>query len=645
MADDRPVLKLSEIEAPVAYAGERDQWTVRLAGLDLPPGARVKVRLCGGRGNACDWGSPQVFDPGAEGYVTARASSSAELSLRVTAWEEEGESAVEITLGQPGLPADDVLTVVLGDRSGGGPGLRPQTFTQRRKPLFVFLDRGEGEWVQVANPPVLEVRGGPPDHVRLFLPSTVRPDQSFDGVLKVEDQFGNVAGFYDGHLQLGGEGARLVMPSPIAISDEDGGVRRVSGLRLRQAAGGFRVRVREPRQEKRTRSNPVVVLDEGYPYRLYWGVLHGHTEHSDGIGSAEEYFAHLRDVNRLDFGALGDHDHTWETPDDLWERAQEVTAQCHEPGRFVTFLGYEWAKWRRNGDGDRCVYYLDDHQPMYRSDDDHYPRPRDLFKALHQNHAERALVIPHHTASKGNFCDFSQHDPVHERLIEIYSVWGSSECSVHEGNPFPVRPPFLPEGGEAYHLPLDAGEEPVGFVQRALALGWRVGFTAGGDDHLGHPGDALRRGPEPFSYRDGLLGVWATELTREALWRGLWERRTVASTGPRIILGWALSGYFMGSDISVPSGDALMLNRNIVVDAYADDTITAIEILRNNEVVYRERPRRDQTALHWLDEDPLDLIALRPHSSRPPFVVYYVRLLQADGETAWGSPIWLTLVE
>lgn len=645
MADDALILALSEIDPPVAYAGEREQWTVRLAGLDLPAGGRVKLQLSGGRGNDADWEPPQVENPAGDAYVSARASNGVTLSLGVTTWDPDRESAVEITVAGLGLPPDEVLTVVLGDRSGGGGGIQPQTFSQRCKPLFVLVDRGNGQWIKAANPPVLEVRGGPPDTIRLIVPSTLRADEHFDGLIRIEDTYGNLANYYEGHLQLAREGGRLKLPSPVTLSEADGCLYQVRDLHLREPADGFRLRVREPNQGKRVRSNPVCVLDDDYPYNLYWGVLHGHTNHSDGIGTPEEYFAYARDVSRLDFGALGDHDHTWETSDEMWRHSQEVTARFNEPNRFVTLLGYEWAKWRRNGDGDRCVYYLDDNQPMYRSDDGHYPRPWNLFAALHEAHQGRALVIPHHTANKGNFCDFSRHDPLHERLIEIYSVWGSSECSVHDGNPFPTRPPNLPEGGEVPNVPLDAGEEPVGFVQRALSLGWRVGFTAGGDDHHGHPGDPVRTGPEPFRYRDGLLGLWASDLTREAIWEALWHRRTVATTGARIILGWALSGYFMGSEVPVDPGDALVMQREIVVDAYAEERILAIEILRNNEVVHRTRTTSDQAVVHWADEDPLDLIALRPDASRAAFVFYYVRLLQADGEMAWASPIWLELRE
>ena len=139
--------------------------------------------------------------------------------------------------------------------------------------------------------------------------------------------------------------------------------------------------------------------------------------------------------------------------------------------------------------------------------------------------------------------------------------------------------------------------------------------------------------------------MWTSDLSREALWSGLWERRTVATTGPRIILAWAIEGEFMGTDIEVAPGDGIMMAREIRIEAYAEAPISRIEILRNNEVVYEERPAKEIAVIEWVDEDPLDLIALHPISSHPPFVFYYVRLLQSDGEMAWASPIWLTLAK
>ena len=42
--------------------------------------------------------------------------------------------------------------------------------------------------------------------------------------------------------------------------------------------------------------------------RIFWGDVHGHTAHSDGKGTLDEYFTYARDTATLDFVIVTDHD-------------------------------------------------------------------------------------------------------------------------------------------------------------------------------------------------------------------------------------------------------------------------------------------------------------------------------------------------
>ena len=64
-------------------------------------------------------------------------------------------------------------------------------------------------------------------------------------------------------------------------------------------------------------------------YAIYWGDMHGHTAISDGKGSLDDYFIHARDVAKLDFVVVSDHDFgnsaPWRMPKETWGLTQDCT--------------------------------------------------------------------------------------------------------------------------------------------------------------------------------------------------------------------------------------------------------------------------------------------------------------------------------
>jgi len=636
-------LTTASIDPPVALAGVRDTWAVTLAGLKLPEGGIVRLRLGGGRDNKSDWERPQAADPTADEYVTATNSGAAELQVRVPPFEEVADVVVDLAVTGAPLRAAHAITVTLGDTSGGGEGSTPQTFSQSDKRFDVFIARPPAEgkppdFQRLPEAVSLDVVGGMMDRLRVFVPPTVSAGRKFAITIKAEDVHGNVASLYQGELGLEISNDEICSGPEHVSFPGPGGVVTVEGFKA-LSRGLVRIVAVDDISDIKYVSNPLLITRYDQA-QLFLGVIHGHTRCSDGIGSVDDYYSCMRDHNRLDFGAVADHDHDWETLEEHWQEIQRVTAVGNEPGRFVTLLGYEWAKWRRDGAGDRNVYFDADNEPMYRSGDDSYPTPRQLFGALKRH---RALVIPHHPASVGNHCDYSDHDPEVERLVEIYSIWGSSERSAHEGNPFPMRPVRLPRTGFA-DVPIDSGERPEGFVQRALAMGRRLGFVGGGDDHDGHPGDPISTGAEPFRYRDGLMGVWSQELTRGAIFQAMYDRHTYATTGARIIVLFRVGGQFMGDEVRLADQPDLAERREIEGFIAGEAKLAQVEIIRNNEVVHSFRPEGSETTLEWTDEEPLEPLALTGcDEGEPRFVFYYLRVLQSDGEMAWASPVWVLL--
>ena len=82
-------------------------------------------------------------------------------------------------------------------------------------------------------------------------------------------------------------------------------------------------------------------------YQVYWGDVHGHTSHSDGKGTLDDFFIYARDVSNLDFAIVTDHDFgngtpTWRMPQATWTLTQDKADQYTVNDGFVAFAGYEW---------------------------------------------------------------------------------------------------------------------------------------------------------------------------------------------------------------------------------------------------------------------------------------------------------------
>ncbi len=621
---------LGKVDPPFAIAAETGTWRL---GFELARKIEgvpsLLLEITSGRHNRGDFAPLQTDNASKPGYVTARLADGT--PLRLAPVKQKKGTAFRMDIAGRTLPERSQIVVVIGDTSGGGTGTTAQDLRMLNK--FISLScpesraekRSQRENAAPADNPmvgvcVMNIVGGDVEHLRAYVPSQCKPGEEVEVLIRPEDRFSNLSWRALGDLDVFLGEQKL----EAAVRPVKGSTCARVAVRLLNA-GTYRLRIVDRASGKECLTNPTTCRPSRDPYNMYWGILHGHTEISDGCGTVDNYYRQMRDECALDFGAVSDHDHLNETLDSHWTIVCQAARKWHEPGRFVTFLGYEWAKWRKNGDGDRNVYRLQDDQPMFRSEVGHYPRPADLFRALS---GKKAIIIPHHPAGDGNFCDYKDHDPEHERFIEIHQVRGCYECPAEMGNPLIAKPDR--PGGQ-----LVKG----GFVSDALAMGWRAGFTAGGDDHMGTAGT-----DRPFWEQNGVpiyagsMAVLATERTREALWDGLWNRRVIATSGPRVLLHVDLNGHLIGSELKASAEPALKTSRRISVQFLGTAPVQRIDVIRNNKVVHTTQ----QAEFTWEDTTPLvDAMMPPARYCDHPFCFYYVRVVQADGQAAWASPIWI----
>lgn len=124
--------------------------------------------------------------------------------------------------------------------------------------------------------------------------------------------------------------------------------------------------------------------------------------------------------------------------------------------------------------------------------------------------------------------------------------------------------------------------------------------------------------------------MYAQELTREAIFEALYERRAYGTTHARILLDFRLNGLMMGSETKVELGNQLLITAEIV----GTEKIKEVAIVKNN-VDIQTIPGEKEGA-----EIKLEYRELKS-PNRTDY--YYLRVIQEDGERAWSSPIWVDL--
>jgi hypothetical protein len=428
------------------------------------------------------------------------------------------------------------------------------------------------------------------------LPTTAHLGQTARLTVAVLDSRGDAGVAFEGPVTLAEDAGGLDLPATITLNAADAG-RKTIDVPIRRE-GLYRVRA-AIEAGIAGESNPMLVAKGAR--RVLWADLHGHSSYSDGTGVPEDFFRYARDVAALDVVALTDHDH-WgmqflDQHPRMWEQIRAQNARFHEPGRFVTVLGFEWTSWIY---GHRHVLFFADEGPVLSSIGPAASTPTRLWAALKER---KALTIAHHSAGGPIAVDWSiAPDPALEPVTEVVSVHGSSEA---EDTP-----------GLIYSAV--AGN----YVRDALKRGYRLGFVGSGDGHDGHPGLTHLAGPS-----GGLAGIFSETLTREAVYDALRARRTYATNGPRIFLSVTLDDQLMGAVL--PAANDPSTPRKLIARVVATAPIAHVDIVRSGAV-----------AEYVVVNDTIANVQRELRDLRAGEYVY-VRVVQDDGGAAWSSPFFI----
>ncbi len=528
---------------------------------------------------ATDQTSPQFDDPAAPGYTTVVASNNAKLEVRydpkgnVRPWD----ATLYIKVVNGFMKEGDTITIVYGERSGGSPGMRLQTFCEDTFEFRVLVDAiATYTYVPIPEQPTINIVPGPPETWRAVLPTTHPAGEPFRLSLKGEDRWGNPSDKVSATLRLKATPEIDGLPETVSFAP-DAFAHIVEGLTVREP-GVYRVEVSDEGDVPLCVSNPLRIVARADGQALhFWGDVHGQSEETIGTNSARQYMEFARDKAFID--VIGHQGNDFQITKEFWADLNALMGEFNAPGRFVTLPGYEWSGNTFLG-GDRNVFYMTEDRPIYRSShalvDDMSDIDTDcgtaaaLFEKLIEN-GEDTVCLAH---CGGRYADVKvAHDGRVEKSVEVHSSWGTFEWILHD----------------------------------ALEMGYRVGVVCNSDGHKGRPG-ASYPGSSKFGAIGGLTCFRTPELTRPAIFDCFRKRHHYGTTGNRMILdvtaefaadgtlyhddpalgpadGHASRDAVMGDIVQLASGDA-----TLKIHAIGSAPIERIDIFNGLEHVSTHRP-------------------------------------------------------
>jgi hypothetical protein len=594
---------------------------------NLPRKSSLSLRFRGGRNNKNDWYYLQPYDLNMNGYITTNLNHYCHvLPILITGKDLLIQYRI---IGEEGIDANQRLAFEIKKTLA-------QSIVEENKKIEILVELPGERVINLYSKHTIDVISEEKDHFTIICPSTIKSKEKFEALIRVEDKFYNLVKDFQGEFDFFKESdssSDMDIVGRYKFEKSCKGILRIPDLSFDNIGVNYLVL---DFNSFRYQSNPILCQDKNFKKRLFWGYIHGHTSKSDGIRGLKDYYQNMKNAG-LDFGTSTEHDHRWETTDEDFKEIREIVEKNNQDQRFVTFFGYEWGYWYTPGYGDICIYHNNNAIPILRADTNKFNSTQKLIKNLSPFKSE-ILMIGHHTALRPGYRNWTNFNGQLEKLVEIYSTWGNQEYSFKDGNPLPPRYKFFGYGPYA----IKRGpilEKSGSFVQDALKRGYKLGFTAGGDDHYGiYPSGPID--PDNGIYPSGIMAIWAKDLTRESIWHALNQRSCYGTTGPRVIIEFTLDKYTMGEIINLKDSKHLMNSRKIRLRIISPSRILKLELLRNNYIFKEKVIQEDYCELEYHDVDEFNKVVIKT-SHKEKFLFYYLRIFLEHNNMAWSSPIWV----
>jgi len=236
------------------------------------------------------------------------------------------------------------------------------------------------------------------------------------------------------------------------------------------------------------------------PFNCYFGNLHSHTSYSDGVGNPRHAFVYARDTAHIDFLAVTEHLEILDSSE--WDSVKFMADEVSVDSVFIGIAGYEWT----SDTFGHCNVF---DTPVMLS-------PLNVNGEHNWNSFVQDVINENHIVTQFNHPGF----PLNSLNWNSFTYMGESVDSAFA----------LIE--IIYYL-----EEY--FYKMALDSNWHVSPSDNQDNHDADWG----------TKNEGRTGVWATQLTRQALFDAIKAGRTFSTMDKNSSVWLDINGTPMGSEI------------------------------------------------------------------------------------------------
>ncbi|MCL2696206.1 MAG: CehA/McbA family metallohydrolase, partial [Clostridiales bacterium] len=341
--------------------------------------------------------------------------------------------------------------------------------------------------------------------------------------------------------------------------------------------------------------------------KFYFGVLHSHTNFSDGTGTVEQAYAYARTARKTDFLAVTDHSNSLDTATNLasmdgaklgpiysggftkWEIGKAVAAAATD-GAFVGMFGFEmtWSGQYGHITTLNTPGYVSRNDPQFLvGGGTGLQRYYDLLTEYPQS----LNTFTHPSLPASDFDDFAYYTPERDAIMHMIEV----------GNG-PGTPPL-----RAY-----------GHYIRALDKGWHIAPANNQDNHAGQWGDANR----------SRTAVYTNDFTEQGIYAAIRDLRVIATEDEDASLLMKVNGQLFGTVFD--SKPANLHFEVTVTNPNPARTTGTLSILSNNGRVVHSQS-------YVLSGGTATLTFDLP----PTYDYYLARVDQSDGTIVITSPVWL----